>query len=369
MLIFCVSNLHLYYAHEVRSYTLVSLLVVASFYLFLEILHKPNWSKTIFLIVINTLLLYTHLTSILIFAAQGLYMVFHLKVPKKLLHAGPSFLIPLLLLSVWLFNNSWFVGSETTWLPVPDIRMFFNMYVGFFNNTNNSIFLGILLLLSFIFYIIKNKEPVSIEKYTKKALFLLFWAVVPVAIMYIASIYYNPRFIPRYMLYASIGAYLLVPYISSHNRFPHSIKILLLGLFIIFSGLSLNLNPYKGENWKQAINYYSEIKTDNSLTIVSAWYQWMTFSYYYKPEYFIKYDDTNQLLDVFSKENISFANSQRVLNHISLENKQKIFLVLSHYEVVDPNRNLLNYFKDNFKETEESRSFTGVNVLVFEPKD
>lgn len=363
-LMFTVSHLHLYYSHEVRSYTLVSLLVVISFYVFLDIIHEPKRHKTIILVIINTLLLYTHLTSILIFAAQGLYIIIYPKHPKKIWPIGLSFIIPVLFLSVWFFNNTWFGGDETTWGSVPSIRNFFNMFISFANK-GNSIILGVLLVLYF-WYLRKNREiPVKVENFQKKTLFLLFWAVVPVIIMYLASICYNPRFTARYMLYASIGLYLLLPFIASDNRFPNKIKVFVLGVFVIISGLTLNLNPDKNEDWKGAINYYQDIKTPNSATIVSAWYQWVTFSYYNNPGYFKEYDDPPALMETLSTENIYFTNGTGILKQISLDDKEKIILILSHYKVVDPDQKLLNHFKENYIETGESENFPDIRIRVF----
>ncbi|MFO7791000.1 MAG: hypothetical protein ACQES1_00060 [Bacteroidota bacterium] len=234
-----------------------------------------------------------------------------------------------------------------------------------FANKGNSIILGVLLVLYF-WYLRKNREiPVKVENFQKKTLFLLFWAVVPVIIMYLASICYNPRFTARYMLYASIGLYLLLPFIASDNRFPNKIKVFVLGVFVIISGLTLNLNPDKNEDWKGAINYYQDIKTPNSATIVSAWYQWVTFSYYNNPGYFKEYDDPPALMETLSTENIYFTNGTGILKQISLDDKEKIILILSHYKVVDPDQKLLNHFKENYIETGESENFPDIRIRVF----
>lgn len=364
VLLFTVSHLHLYYSHEVRSYTLVSLLAVVSFFLFLDILERNSWKKTAWLILVNTLLLYTHLTTILIFPAQGLIMFFYLKDKRKLLQVSLSFVIPVLLLSIWFFNNSWFGGNETTWLPVPKFKHFGEMFMRLLNNNIGAMLGGLIVALSVGFYLVMRSRQKVQSDYWRKVLFLALWAIVPVLLLFLSSIFYNPRFIPRYILYASIGLYLLVAYISSLKSFPNLIKWVLFAALLIHSGLKLNLNPYKGESWNVAANYYHQVNTSNSVTIVSAWYMWMPFAYYYNKDHF---KDCENTLNILEDENVHFANGKGILKRLNLDEFDQIILVLSHYRVVDPNQTLLKAIEEKYQKAEEYKRFKGIEVYVFKP--
>jgi uncharacterized membrane protein len=364
-LLFSVSHLQFYYSHEIRSYTLVSLLVTASFFIFLEIMKRPSWIKTIFLIIINSILLYTHLTSIFIFVAQGIYLLFYFKSPVKLFQGLLSIIIPLFLLSFWVINNSWLERGGTVWLPIPKPTDFVNMFL-VLGNKGLSLILLLTAIISVVYFII-HKSYLGIKKETiKKVIILAMWLIVPVLLLYITSLLYNPRFIHRYVLYSSIALYLLIPYIASHKKFPLILKVLLLFAFIAYSFHKLNIKTPKDEDWAGFSVYYKDIKTDNSITVVSANYQWISFSYYYNRDLVVEHKDTRNVL---KNENIFFINSINELNKLDLADKDKIILVLCHYNVVDPEHKILNFLSENYNESDESKKFQGIQIHVFRSSD
>ncbi|MDX9854195.1 MAG: glycosyltransferase family 39 protein [Tenuifilaceae bacterium] len=358
-LLFSVSNLQLYYSHEVRSYTLVGLLVVISCNLFLNNYKRTSLSNTILLCITNTLLLYTHLTAILIFVAQALFGIWHLRDKKKTLHAVVSVSIPIALLSIWFLSNSWFGGNETVWLGKPTIKDLLSMFFNLLND--QKVFLvSIFLTIGGIFFYFKYGK-IDNNKIAL-AIFLGAWGIAPVIISYISSIFYNPRFIPRYILYTSIGLFLFISYASSVKKFPNTIKIPLLLIIIVYSGLKLNLSPWKGENWKDAVASYKNLDRRNSATIVSAWYQWLPFSYYYSTNAFMNYKST---LNILSKEAIFFTNGKEILNSVQTDTLDQIILVLSHYGYADPNRTLVNEVSSEFGDPISTTNHYGVEILVF----
>ncbi|MBS4012656.1 MAG: glycosyltransferase family 39 protein [Bacteroidetes bacterium] len=360
-LLFSVSHLQFYYSHEIRSYTLVTLLVTASFFLLLEIIKNPSWLKTFFLILLNTILLYTHLTSIFIFAAQGLFLLFYYNSRIRLIQGFLSIAVPTFLLSFWVINNSWLESGGTVWLPIPKIKDFFNMFF-LFGNKASTFILVIIVTLSAIF-LFRKKSIRDIKKESILKVTLLFlWLIIPVASLFLVSVYFNPRFIHRYVLYATIALYLLIPFIASHKRFPMALKVILIFVFLAFSFHKLNLKTPKNEDWARLSVYYNEIKTNNAITIVSANYHWISFSYYYNRDYVIKYKDTRKVLE---KENIFFINSIGELKKLDIENKEKIIVVLCHYNVADPEQNIVNYLNNKYQETDESREFQNIQVKVF----
>jgi len=361
-LLFSVSNLQLYYSHEARSYTLVGLLVVLSCDLFLRIYKKPNWLNTTLLCLVNTILLYTHLTSILILVAQGLYGLLHLKKWQKTAHAMVSIAVPVGLLSIWFFNNTWFGGNETVWMAKPTLSSLWVMLYSLLNNQVVMITGVILIITSFVILLKDNQRNNKNRIYL--TLFLLAWGFAPILISFVSSIYYNPRFIPRYILYTSIGLYLLIPYMASAKKPPRVITVSLLIFMVIISGLKLNLNPWKGENWKEAIASYKKLDRSNAVTIVSAWYQWLPFSYYYSTDAFMDYKNT---LKTLSNEGVFFANGKEILNSVKTDTLDQIILVLSHYRVVDPNETLLKAIEEKYEKTDETKKFKGIEVYVFKP--
>ncbi|MFC2137850.1 glycosyltransferase family 39 protein [Bacteroidota bacterium] len=366
ILFFSVSNLQMHYSHDVRSYALVSLLVTISFYLFLSILEKQNWKKLLWYTVVNSLLLYTHLTSVFVLPVQFIILLWFIKQkPRVFIQVTISQIISVVLLSFWFLSNTWFGGSETTWMAKPGIINFFEMYYFFFNKNLGSIIV-LLTIIIFIILLIKNKKFKSINFNSGYKIYtVVLWAFLPVIIMFLLSVFYNPRFIPRYMLYTSIGAYIGFAYLLSLKTFPVWLRWILVTLFLVGSSARLDLNPSKGEEWKPAMEYYNKIKTPGTITIVSSWYQWMSFSYYYKPELFKNYKST---LYKLSTENISFANGIGVLDYYDTKDFDNLILILSHYKVADPEEVMLNDLLNMYPVT-ESKEFQGIRIFVFDIKN
>ena len=369
-LLLSVSNLHLNYCQEVRSYTLVSLLVVSSFFLLLELLEKASFGRLACLAAVNTLLLYTHLTAILIFPAQLLYCLAARCCLRKTAYVFCSLLVPTLLLGFWLLNNTWFGGRESVWLEAPDLKDLAKMMVVFCNGNAPAAAYAASSLLALLYIKIKGNDKGAEDSFWSKLLLLVLWAIVPVIIMFIASIYYNPRFIPRYLLYSSLGIYLFTAYLISHRSIPYTLKILMGGVLVFAAGSQLNLAPEKLEDWREAVSYYkSQLKTEDSITILDRGWQYLPFSYYYNKQYFEHYGRTKQLL---ADEGIDLFYGKNTFRHSRIKKAKKVILILSHNKDSVQGYLLYDSLYPAFIEAGAPVRFRGIMIYTLErprPKD
>jgi len=364
-LIYTASNIYLYYSIEARSYTFVSFLVTWSFYFFYKILTEGKAKYVVWFVIVNTLLLNTHLTPVFIFFIQGLASLLYLKSHfKRILLLIVAQLFSLVLVGIWMLNNTWFGGNETVWLPIPNMNDVLNLLVKYFNSIYNLYFILVLILFGISVAIVKKN--ISTEN-IKKILIILFWGILPIAAIFLVSVYYNPRFIPRYMLYAVPGLYLFVAaiiYLSFKNIY---IQWMVLLSFVGLMFSKINLKPEKAEKWKEAIEYHNAFMNDSSITAVSASYQMVSFSYYYDQSLFLDYNNTQVKLN---KEYIYFFNAKKGLQEIIKANrdKTKLILVLSHNVVVDPKLEALAYAKNTYKIIDYRKDFKGIEIYVFDLK-
>jgi len=364
-LIFTASNIFLYYSIEARSYTFVSFLVTYSFYLFYKVLTEGKTKHVVWYVLVNMLLFNTHLTPVFIFFIQGLASLLYLKSHfKRILLLIVAQLFSLVLVGIWMLNNTWFGGNETVWLPIPNMNDVLNLLVKYFNSIYNLYFILVLILFGISVAIVKKN--ISTEN-IKKILIILFWGILPIAAIFLVSVYYNPRFIPRYMLYAVPGLYLFVAaiiYLSFKNIY---IQWMVLLSFVGLMFSEINLKPEKAEKWKEAIEYHNAFMNDSSVTAVSASYQIVSFSYYYDQSLFLDYNYTQAKLN---KEHIYFFNGKKGLQEIIKANKDKskLILVLSHNVVVDPKLEALAYTKNTYKIIDYRKDFKGIEIYVFDLK-
>ncbi len=70
-----ISPYHVWYSQEAKMYTLVVLLALGSTLLLWETLQRPHVVWSIGWVVVSSLMFYTHVASVLVFAGQGLYLL------------------------------------------------------------------------------------------------------------------------------------------------------------------------------------------------------------------------------------------------------------------------------------------------------
>ncbi|MCB0805446.1 MAG: glycosyltransferase family 39 protein, partial [Bacteroidales bacterium] len=290
--IFTLSNWQYYYAHEARSYTLISLLVVLSFNSFFNYFIAFRKIHLLWYILLTTVLFYIHLTSVFILSVQGIISLFYIrKHVAKVILLWLAMFIPVILLSLWLINNSWFGGRETVWMEAPQFQDLINMFSQYFNH--KYIFYAFLTLI--VVYLVK---AILNREYDKKFWGMFLWGVLPVIAIFFVSIYYNPRFTYRYMLYATIGLYISYAILLAKVFKSNYIFYLLLLATLAIQAIHINPKLKADGDWRSAVNYYKSVKKDNSATIIAAAYLNVPFAYYYDKDIFKDYRNLYQnLLD------------------------------------------------------------------------
>ncbi len=361
VLIYSLSNIYIYYFQEARSYTLVTFLVTFSFLYFYRIITKGRFKDVLLYVIFNTLLLYTHLTPIIIFFVQFVASLFFIKTSKKkVLYLYVSQAISVLLVMIWVLNNSWFGGNETNWLPIPGLLDILKL-LGIYTNNKITLIIASLVVAFVLIKVLSHKNDIRFKNLS----ITLLWGLVPIAIIFLVSVYYNPRFIPRYMLYAVPGLYLSIAYAidrATQNKFIQYT----LGLIVVASmAANLNLRPEKSELWREAMEMHNQYRNEDSFTALSASYQEITFSYYFDKDIFKQFDKRKKLL----KENeIYLYDNPKKLMRIMSENKHKkrLILVLSHNQFSDSKQDVLKYLDEHYMLISQKTNLKGIKVFVYD---
>ncbi len=282
-----ITELCLYINTEARVYSLLILLFLISFSLFIKIFLDGINNKKIwfFYFFVNFLLLYSHLTALY---APLLQMIsFSFLRPNKgqlkkwwLGHLAIGFL--------WLL---WFIPSIITkinlnsanaWYFNPQINRFanfltvFNSY--FFTQNSNGLTFTLFSLLAiaasyFIYQKINTKEH---TKEKQLLLILVLWALLPILIAAFLNIYiikFSIMTVPAIFILA--GFVIDKKFTNKKIIFP----ILFIILFILPASLQLALNKFYS-----AQNLFAEIEkreTDNSIVMVIPFCEVLNMSRYY----------------------------------------------------------------------------------------
>jgi len=205
-LILALSAYHVRYAQEARSYGLMVLLTLLSFYFFVRLV-KEGRSRyaTVGYVACSALLMYAHFYAVFFVAAQVLYLlVSRENLWGWILPGGALALLYVpwvVLLAVNVLSPAGAWQGGTIWIPEPtvaDIARIFQAYAG-------SLPLAIALTLLAgcgLFRTLRGDGPT--------AYLLLAWLLVPIVVPFIASHLYRPMLADRYTIAAAPAFYLLV---------------------------------------------------------------------------------------------------------------------------------------------------------------
>jgi uncharacterized membrane protein len=363
-LVFIFSDIQLYYAQEARVFSLVGLLCISSFIIF-ENLRKNtniNWKAIILLAIINSLMLYAHYISVFIIIAQILVALVFIKVNpnhfKQLIISG---VVALVLFSPWLGKVLLNIPEAGNfWLTKPNFGNIKGIFISFSGNKLITVIYMVIIATGFYFSF--NKHAHSEEKENKKYAFtiLMSWTFLPIVITYIIA-YFTPVFLIRYLLYSSIGLFLLIGFIISSYPIKEFYKLIIIAGIVLLNATTIKFGQTKGENWLAAVNKVKEKKNSECSILLSAYYTNTAFSYYYYGDENVQYNNpTGQL------KNDNIYCIDKLDNNLctELNLKKQVIAVQSHQIDADPVNTVISTLSKSYTLT-ESFDFENIKVSVF----
>ena len=310
-LIISISGFHIYYAQEARSYSLLVLLTLLSFYFFIKMLKNKNSSFSICYAATSILLLYTHIYGVFILIAQNVYIftVFlispkssKLKINKWILLQSILFIsyIP------WIFLG--LIKQVSTvnhfhWYDAPGILQIYVSFVQYSGPSRISfLFFFVFSVIaiasikrrkdsnigfeSFLFSFSKFKHELDLTN-LNKIYFLFVWLFTPIILPFVISILITPIYVIRHTIVASLAFFLIsakgIDYtIKKYDKFKW-IKFLIIGILIIFSTRSIlkNYETINHEKWKEAVNYIDSKAKPGDLIVFYPGDRFILFTFNY----------------------------------------------------------------------------------------
>ncbi len=256
-----------YYAFEGRMYTMVAFFATFSFYA----LFTKRYKWYVFACVCG---LYTHYFMIFMIATQGLYLLLTEKLTKnhlisiiKLVGSSVLFLTPWIIFV--LFNKSDF--DKTFWIDKPlwkDLiytpTVLYTGYEKVFGHYNYGLkdYTSFLKFFTFILifilgigakFALKNKH----HEHRKRLLSVVVWTFIPPILIFFVSIFFQPLFLPRYMMFSTVGLLLLLIFLI--DQLPRVGKISLFSLLFLLTLYYQQFNILYKEK-KNNAPMYAEIK-------------------------------------------------------------------------------------------------------------
>lgn len=288
-----VSPYHLWYSQEAKMYSILVLLAATSSLLLVGALERGRWPWWVGYVVVTSLMFYTHVASVLIFASQALYVALtwrHWAAQRKaLLISGALLTLPYAPIALWAMRV---VGGEVaTWQP--DVGLWDALRIlgiKFAANRTeldverNAALLYLALALTGFGWLIWKRQR---ERWW---LLLVSLAVVPVVGLYLVSLrnsVFSDRYaivaLPAYLALVAAGLTLLV---RSRRLWPLGlVALLIVGSYAWAPIRDINRSQAaEKEDWRGAYAYVAANARPGDAIIVHPGYITTTYDYYAQRE-------------------------------------------------------------------------------------
>ena len=281
LLLIVINPLLVYYAFEVRMYSLLAFLAALSFYALL------TKKKRLYLIA-TVAGLYTHYFFVFLILGEILYLLLTnkrkdwWKFLKQYLIIGGLFLPWLIFFlvnkDIQTANDFWILKkSLPSLIDLPGY-----IYTGyeknflFFEKNITNLSLALILTIGFAFL----KNYFFKKKHQQFVIALIVWGIlIPVFVLVIS--YFKPIFLPRYLIFATVGLLLLLIY--ALDQFHLLLRlIILVPLFLVTVNYhKLQLKERKKADLRKVIGEISRLAKKNDLLLVTNELDYFTAEYYF----------------------------------------------------------------------------------------
>ena len=277
--LFTTSRLQIYYGHEARGYALVGLLCVASFDLFLALAARPTWRKAIALAVVNAALAYAHYVAVLALVAQ---LAGALVLGRRGCRFVPIYLasqgLAALLFAPQLHALVRDGVTQKDWIGPPTLGRARYVVKRFAGNSTLLLLYGIVAVAT-AWARHRLWPRVARQADTGKLVVLALWAFAPVALAYAAS-FAREMLAERYVLYASLGMYLLVAYVIALAPVARVQRVMLAAVLAALALHEALANPMQRHDWRAATAIVRTEEQHGATVVVAPSWHFRPLAYY-----------------------------------------------------------------------------------------
>ncbi len=268
-LVFTFSNYHFGFAHEVRAYSLFTLLATTGMWLLWCARAKPNTLFMICLSAVDLLMVYTHFFGWIAIAVQGactLAIPELRPVRRTFVQVLAAVLVGFSPYGIIFFIRMGQSVAHGTWVEPPVAEELYNMLWRWSNAPVLAILFTALIALAAYFG----------RPYTPAFRTALIWSMAPLLGMFAIS-YIVPMFLDRYLVYAAPGFALLVALSLGSLPVKGIIRSVLAGMAI--AGMAATFTPW-AKNARQPTGVVRAVEAwcqqPCSLRITPTWY-WLNY--------------------------------------------------------------------------------------------
>ncbi len=350
-----INPLLVWYSQETRMYALVATLTLWSLYCFVRAVDTPRWSWWVAYTAVTVAGLYTHLYAVFVLPAQLLFLLLCARGRRTALRRGAvAWAVSLLCFVPWLWR-AWDLSATTpSWRPALGLSAMLVACLEAFTMrrvpltgvawAEALLILGIIALSGLLLPQAPRGE-VRLGRWKtqlpRSRVLLALVLVVPFLSAYVLS--FRQQIFTVYYLIIIVAPFLLAlargvdRAASFHWGVGVASAVLVIGLFSY--GLYHNWSlEYRKEEWRAAAQYVEEHARQGDAVLCHVDYTRIPFGYYYRGD-----------LPVFAPFGGPVGEAADVSAAlVGLGSYDTIWLVESHTEQVDPNREVESWLSNSF---------------------
>ena len=252
-------------------------------------------------------------------------------------------------------------SNHGTWVKSPNgFESIYNMLWQFSNKPVTTVFTISILLVALVKLIIK-KDIKNIPTSNK---IILIWFLFPFLFMFIIS-YWIPMFLDRYLIFVSLGFYLVLSLCSSYIISQRKYKLILPGILVVLFAVTFNPNVDNKRHVKETVEKVKELKDKRTKVLICPQHFIYNFTYYYSSEIFKEIDNQNpsyKISENLIKQNIYTINN---INEVDLSGCNKIIFLDAASQFSFPENNIINILEKTYKLKDTYKFYEIFNVYEF----
>ncbi len=356
-LIFSFSNYHLFFAHETRVYSFLTLMTCISMYSFFKIVNNyGNHKDWIILVFANLLLCYSHYFGIFIPLIQGISILIiqdlRIRFFSLFIIAKSTLIIlytPMLPVVFKRFNAS----SNGTWVQPSSLEDFYTMLWRFSNVPVLTVSFILILITALIKWFRKKDEVSNLN-----VKIMIIWFLFPYMFMFIVSLKYwthpIPVFIDRYVIFISIAYYFCIAFALIFLFKNVKMKTIFYMIPILIMFFTFELNVGNKRNVKAVVAEINRQKQNGAKLIICPEFYDLNFAYYLIPDNFYPQNDCfkDSLIRKMALNGIFPVRNKTELGNIEMHKTKKILYLDVEADFLSPGNEVfdsLNIYYRKYK--------------------
>ena len=304
-----VSKFQIYYAQEIRYYSLFEMMTLISFYLYLKLLKSASWIYSVAYVLSSVILYYTHDFGILILAVQITYLLVKFKKQRAaLLRWVISLAAIIILISprfLDAFRNKAISEEGPNWIGAPSllspVATSYN-FLGLSLNVHGTVYglaAAVLFVAGTIIYLAatgRGRLKVShMESYKNKkkdgigngeATLVILWFLLPISAALVMSKVSKPMYLDRYLICTAPALYILAAlFIYRLRNIVPTALFLICYVILITPGLYGYYSKPARDDWREIGSFVRQNDPSSSPVVIISYYSITAFDWYNDGEY------------------------------------------------------------------------------------